>query len=565
MPSIFDSPRNSENDPFSNSYKSRHVSPLKSSSPSKRLIFSSRSPNISRTQSYLSKPTFSSPTKLNVVTSDWNDKAAPVDSSSNSFPVLKNRLNSSSSTYNYTSQKPSSSSGPPSPSRRALKRASTTDRFIPSRHSTSGKLFCEEINPKPTDSPTKHIEFQSTKIYQHSVAQVCGVNLNQKILQFQPAPPERKRTIDLHSQFSSTLNDGLSSVLANSRMYNNGINPSTAIARARKIPSIPERILDAPGLVDDYYLNLLSWSVTNLLAVALENSVYIWQASVGAVNLLTNCDSLITSLSWSDDGSYLSIGKENGTIEVWDIEDNVRLRTMKTTDSRVACHAWSNHLVTNGSRSGEIYHHDVRVAKHVVGEMKNHTAEVCGIQWRPDGNQLASGGNDNIVNIWDARSSIPQFTKTTHTAAVKAVSWCDYQSSLLSTGGGSSDKCIHFWNTTTGARVNSINTGSQITSLKWGLANGTGKEIVATSGYPNNSISVYSYPTLQKTGEIVKSHDARILYSALSPDGMTLATAAGDENLKFWKIFDVPSNRASDEESSLTNGGKQIRKVMTIR
>ena len=29
-----------------------------------------------------------------------------------------------------------------------------------------------------------------------------------------------------------------------------------------------------------------------------------------------------------------------------------------------------------------------------------------------------------------------------------------------------------------------------------------------------------------------------MLYSCLSPDGQTLATAAADESLKFWKVFE---------------------------
>ncbi|GMM32800.1 ubiquitin-protein transferase activating protein [Saccharomycopsis crataegensis] len=544
-------------------------------SPNKRLIFSSKSPNIARKDNYLSKPLLSSPTKLNVVTSDWNDENSFI--SKGNFPILSPPTQLNDLSHNNSSRNPCQSS----PNRRSLKKSAsttTTDRFIPSRYSSSGKLFNEGAleQPKPTDSPSKHIQFQSNKIYQHSVAQVCGVNIDQKILQFQPAPPERKKKYTF-SLGQNTLNDGLNNVLEISRLKNsNGITPTNALARARKVPTIPERILDAPGLVDDYYLSLLAWSSDNLLAVALENSVYIWQASIGSVNLLTTCDVLITSLSWSDDGSYLSIGKDNGMIEVWDIEDNTKLRTMRSSDTRIVNHAWSKHLITSGSRSGELYHSDVRIAKHIVSEMRGyHNAEVCGIKWRGDGNQFSTGGNDNIVNIWDARSSIPQFSKTTHTAAVKALSWCDYQSSLLATGGGTNDKYIHFWNTTTGARVNSINTGSQITSLNWGQARGTGLEIVATSGYPNNSISIYHYPTLQKTGEISNSHDGRILSSALSPDGITLATAAADENLKFWKIFDSPKSSGSwigsgkstedGKDSALTNGGKQIRRVMTIR
>jgi hypothetical protein len=39
------------------------------------------------------------------------------------------------------------------------------------------------------------------------------------------------------------------------------------------IPKSPDKILDAPDIVDDYYLNLLDWSPMNVLAVALGQSV----------------------------------------------------------------------------------------------------------------------------------------------------------------------------------------------------------------------------------------------------------------------------------------------------
>ena len=46
----------------------------------------------------------------------------------------------------------------------------------------------------------------------------------------------------------------------------------------RCIPQFPEKILDAPDLVDDYYLNLLDWSQSNILAVCLAQTVYLWNA-----------------------------------------------------------------------------------------------------------------------------------------------------------------------------------------------------------------------------------------------------------------------------------------------
>lgn len=223
--------------------------------------------------------------------------------------------------------------------------------------------------------------------------------------------------------------------------------------------------------------------------------------------------------------------------------------------------AWNKHTLTTGARNGWMFNHDVRIAQHKTASLDCHTGEICGLEWRPDGSQLAAGGNDNLVSIWDARSlNAPKFQKTNHTAAVKALSWCPWTHNLLATGGGTHDRHIHFWNTTTGARVNSIDTGSQVTSLRWSQ---NYKEIASTSGFPDNSISVWSYPSLVKNVEI-PAHESRVLHSCLSPDGQTLATAAADESLKFWKIFEKKSGMGGI--GGLVGSGKAESKMSaTIR
>jgi len=426
----------------------------------------------------------------------------------------------------------------------SLRRSNTSeifDRFIPSRHTTSGKLSLRKPKPKQSALPVDHIASQTSKIYQNTVAEACGLEVGERILQFRPAAPERTA--------SST------SVVGN--VAEQGIPASTVQMRLKKMPTCPQKVLDAPGFIDDFYLNLVTWSSSNVLAIALGDSVYCWNAETGNVVQLASCSSTVCSIRWSNDGFYLSIGLEDGSIEVWDFESCQKLRTMRGHDSRVAAQCWNQHVLTTGSRSGQLIQHDVRVQKHQIAELQGHTAEVCGIEWRPDGLQLATGGNDNIVNIWDARSTTPQFTKTAHSAAVKALAWCPTHASLLATGGGSACRKIHFWNTATGARVNTIDTQSQVSSLHWGYSNGVGMELAATHGFPNNDISVYAYPTLQKTGVVIDAHECRVLGSCLSPDRTTLATVAADENLKFWKMFD------SIEDSRPENlTEKEINKVI---
>lgn len=388
----------------------------------------------------------------------------------------------------------------------------------------------------------------NTQAYQDSLASACGVNLKTRILQFKPAPPESSKPIDLRQQ------------------YNRPLKPASASSAQfrRRIATAPERVLDAPGLVDDYYLNLLDWSSGNQVAIGLERNVYVWSADEGSVSCLleTTPDTYVSSVKWSGDGAYVGVGLGTGEVQIWDVAEGQKVRSMFGHDTRVGVMGWSKHLLSTGARSGLVFNHDVRIADHKVAELVSHTSEVCGLEWRSDGAQLATGGNDNLVSIWDARSlAVPKFTKTNHKAAVKALAWCPWNMNLLATGGGSYDRHIHFWNSTTGARVNSIDTGSQVTSLRWSPHY---REIVSSSGFPDNSLSIWSYPTLVRNVEI-PAHESRVLHSCLSPDGQMLATAAADESLKFWKIFEKKAGTGAGMSGSGSSAKAGMAKQMTIR
>jgi hypothetical protein len=78
------------------------------------------------------------------------------------------------------------------------------------------------------------------------------------------------------------------------------LNPFTHLGR--KIPEKPYKVLDAPALSDDFYLNLVDWSQANMLAVALGSSVYVWNAfdsSVKQLCELEGLDNQVTSVAWS--------------------------------------------------------------------------------------------------------------------------------------------------------------------------------------------------------------------------------------------------------------------------
>jgi cell division cycle 20-like protein 1, cofactor of APC complex len=69
-------------------------------------------------------------------------------------------------------------------------------------------------------------------------------------------------------------------------------------------------------------------------------------------------------------------------------------------------------------------------------------------------------------------------------------------------------------------------------------------EIVSTHGYSDNAVVVWKYPSLKKVATLT-GHNLRVLYLAMSPDSETVVTGAGDETLRFWKLFPKLNNKTS--------------------
>jgi cell division cycle protein 20 (cofactor of APC complex) len=282
-----------------------------------------------------------------------------------------------------------------------------------------------------------------------------------------------------------------------------------------------------------------------------------------------NTNDYISSVSWIQKGNILAIGNSKNVVELWDVNKKICLRQMKSHKARVGSLAWNSHLLSSGSRSGEIHNHDVRVAQHHINTLKLHSQEVCGLKWSIDSRYLASGANDNLVGIWDctrissnettslSMAQQPLYVFREHHAAVKAVAWCPWQNNILATGGGTSDKKIKIWNIHNGNLIQNIDAESQISAILWSK---TYKELITSHGYQQNQLTIWKYSDMSKVCELT-GHTNRILGMALSPSEEIVVSISADETLRFWKCFAVDEKLkkskdiAKVDKSSSKNSG----------
>ncbi|KAH9919943.1 uncharacterized protein B0H18DRAFT_842644, partial [Fomitopsis serialis] len=144
----------------------------------------------------------------------------------------------------------------------------TRDRFITARDMTeevTATLDMMSLNPQSA-SPG----------HTARLAAATGVPINRRVLAYhEPPPPSSSDPLLAQAR-----------ELVRPLYARPGALPtstSSSTSKGRKIPTAPERVLDAPGMLDDFYLNIVAWSAQNTLAVALAENTYFWRADSGDV------------------------------------------------------------------------------------------------------------------------------------------------------------------------------------------------------------------------------------------------------------------------------------------
>ena len=243
----------------------------------------------------------------------------------------------------------------------------------------------------------------------------------------------------------------------------------------------------------------------------------------------------VYAVSLSPDGKYVLTGSFDKTLKLWDRATGKKIRTLDGPQGHqqlVLCAAFSpdgRKFASGGSdNTAKIWDTPIldplqpithfgsvtifpssfgktllleRAGAETPAKNLPHPNLVDAVAFNPGGTQLATGGHDGMVRIWDvAKGQQIREIKAHATPAVSPVyclAWTPDGKQLLS---GSLDRTMKLWD---------ANNGSMLREFK---------------GY--------------KEKEFEKGHRDGVFCLAISPDGKLVASGSSDRSIKLWNIAD---------------------------
>lgn len=198
--------------------------------------------------------------------------------------------------------------------------------------------------------------------------------------------------------------------------------------------------------------------------------------------------------------------------------------------SSVAVSASGEWLAFGAKKLGQLLVWEWQSESYIL-KQQGHYFDMNTLAYAPDGQNVATGGDDGKLKVWNTTSGFCFVTFSEHSAAISAVEFSKHGQVLFS---ASLDGTVRAFDL---VRYRNFRTFTSPTPVQFSsLAVDPSGEVVAAGSADSFEVFLWSVQT-GRLLDVLAGHEAPISSLAFSPTGNQLASASWDKSVRLWNVF----------------------------
>ncbi|KAJ7158247.1 WD40-repeat-containing domain protein [Mycena crocata] len=232
--------------------------------------------------------------------------------------------------------------------------------------------------------------------------------------------------------------------------------------------------------------------------------------------------------------NLLVVGFSTGVFGLWEMPAFSNIHTLSISQekiSSVAINPSGEWLAFGARKLGQLLVWEWQSESYIL-KQQGHFYDMNTLAYAPDGQTIATGGDDGKVKVWSTHTGFCFVTFTEHTAPISSVAFAKHGSVLFS---ASLDGTVRAYDL---VRYRNFRTFTSPSPVQFSaLAVDPSGEVVAAGSTDSFEVFMWSVQT-GKLLDVLTGHEGPISSLAFSPSGANqLASGSWDRTLRVWNVF----------------------------